>query len=105
MGGVFPGAASLEGFWRLIEAGTDACRSVPPGRWRLAAQSIRNAAPGTPDAVLTDRGCFLDDDFSGGELDASVEILLRAGRAAFDDGNCARRERHGIGIVLGNIAL
>ena len=61
MGGIFPGASSLAEFWRLIEEGRDACRPVPAGRWLLDPEAIQSAAPGTADAVLTNRGCFIDD--------------------------------------------
>ncbi len=33
----FPGADGVEGFWNLLEAGVDAVRDVPEGRWEKAA--------------------------------------------------------------------
>ncbi len=105
MGGVFPGASSLEDFWRLIEAGRDACRAVPAGRWLLDAQANQGQIPGTPDSVLTDRGCFIEDPTLAGELDPMFQLLLRAGQAAFADARTDKLERGKVGVILGNIAL
>ncbi len=105
MGGVFPGASSLAEFWRLIEDGRDACRPVPAGRWLLDPEAIQNAAPGTADAVVTNRGCFIDDPSLDGALDPMVQLLLRAGQAAFADARSGNLERRDVGVVLGNIAL
>jgi len=105
MGGVFPGAPALADFWRLIEEGRDACRPVPAGRWLLDADAIRSAVPGTPDAVLTQRGCFIEDPSLDGELDPMVQLLIRAGQAAFAEARTDNLKRSDVGVVLGNIAL
>jgi acyl transferase domain-containing protein/3-hydroxymyristoyl/3-hydroxydecanoyl-(acyl carrier protein) dehydratase len=105
MGGVFPGASSLDDFWRLIEEGRDTCREVPAGRWLLDPAAIRSTVPGAPDAVLTTRGCFIEDPSLDGGLDPMFQILLRAGQAAFAQARVADRQRGKVGIVLGNIAL
>ena len=105
MGGVFPGAASLEDYWRLIEEGRDACREVPPGRWLLDAQAIVGHVPGAPDTVLTSRGCYIEDPALAGELDPMFQLLLRAGQAAFADARTEGLERAKVGVILGNIAL
>ena len=105
MGGVFPGASSLDDFWRLIEEGGDACGPVPAGRWLLDPATIRSAVPGAPDTVLTDRGCFIEDASLGGELDPAFQLLLRAGQAAFAAARVANVDRGAVGVVLGNIAL
>jgi len=105
MGGVFPGAPTLADFWRLIDEGRDTCRPVPPGRWLLEGSSIRSSIAGAPDAVLTDRGCFIDDPSLAGELDPMVQLLLRAGQAAFAQARIGSLKRDDIGVVLGNIAL
>ena len=105
MGGVFPGAPALADFWRLIEEGRDTCRPVPPGRWLLDPETIRSAVPGTADAVLTNRGCYIDDPSLAGELDPMVQLLLRAGQAAFAEARTGSLDRGAIGVVLGNIAL
>jgi acyl transferase domain-containing protein/3-hydroxymyristoyl/3-hydroxydecanoyl-(acyl carrier protein) dehydratase len=105
MGGVFPGASSLADFWRLIEEGRDTCRTVPAGRWLLDPEAIQCPVPGTPDAVLTNRGCFIEDLSLAGELDPMFQLLIRAGRAAFADARTENLKRGDVGVVLGNIAL
>lgn len=105
MGGIFPGAQSLEEFWELVEQGRDTCRQVPPGRWLLDPASVLSATPGAPDAVLTDRGCFIDHPALAGELDLMFQLLLHAGQAAFADARIEKLNRAQVGIVLGNIAL
>jgi len=105
MGGVFPGASSLADFWRLIEEGRDTCRPVPPGRWLLDPDTIRSAVPGAPDAVLTNRGCFIEDPSLAGALDPMVQMLLRAGQSAFAEARTDNLDRGDMGVILGNIAL
>jgi acyl transferase domain-containing protein/3-hydroxymyristoyl/3-hydroxydecanoyl-(acyl carrier protein) dehydratase len=115
-GGVFPGARSLDEFWQLIERGVDASRPVPPGRWVLDPQRTLDSTPGTPDRVLTDRGCFIEGfqlDPAGlnlptgwwRELDPSVHLLLEAGRNAFASARMEAVERRRVGVVVGNIVL
>jgi acyl transferase domain-containing protein len=115
-GGVFPGARSLDDFWQLIERGVDTSRPVPPGRWVLDPQSIKSPLPGTPDRVLTDRGCFIEGfqlDPAGlnlpaellRELDPSVQLLLEAGRSAFTSAKLEAQDRRRVGVVMGNIVL
>ncbi|MDA0225798.1 MAG: beta-ketoacyl synthase N-terminal-like domain-containing protein, partial [Proteobacteria bacterium] len=105
MGGVFPGAGSLDQFWQIVEQGRDTSRPVPSGRWPLDTASVLSAAPGATDAVLTDRGCFVDDPALAGELDPVFQLLLLAGKSAFEDCRSERLDRSKVGIILGNIAL
>jgi len=105
MGGVFPGASSLEEFWRIVEQGRDTCRAVPAGRWLLNPDAILSTTPGTADSVLTNRGCFIEDSSPAGELDPMFQLLIRAGRAAFTYARTETLDRSDIGIILGNIAL
>jgi len=105
MGGVFPGASSLAEFWHLIERGHDTCRPVPAGRWLLDPGAILSAAPGAPDTVLTNRGCFIEDPSLAGELDPMFQLLIRAGQAAFADARTGNLNRSDVGVILGNIAL
>ncbi|MSQ52006.1 MAG: hypothetical protein EXR28_08970 [Betaproteobacteria bacterium] len=116
IGGVFPGAPTLAEFWRIVEQGRDTCRAVPAGRWILESGTIQNAAPGAPDAVFTQRGCFIDTapheleipglppEF-GAALDPNFHLLLEAGRAAFADARTAPIDRSRVGVILGNLAL
>lgn len=105
MGGVFPGASSLEEFWRIVERGHDTCRTVPAGRWALTPEAILSTTPGAADSVLTNRGCFVDDATPAGELDPMFQLLMRAGQAAFANARTETLDRSGIGLIVGNIAL
>lgn len=57
MGCLFPGAAGLREFWRLIRRGEDAIGDVPPTHW--AAKDYFDADPRTPDMTYCTRGGFL----------------------------------------------
>ena len=105
MGGVFPGASSLEEFWRIVERGHDTCRTVPAGRWALTPEAILSTTPGTADSVLTNRGCFVEDATPAGELDPMFQLLMRAGQAAFANARTETLDRSSIGLIVGNIAL
>ena len=116
MGGVFPGARSLDEFWQIIAAGRDTSRPVPAGRWRLNPADILHPTPGTPDRVYTDRACFIEGfslDPAGlaidrdllAQLDPVVHLLLAAGRDAFASAKTPSLDRARVGIVLGHIAL
>lgn len=115
-GGVFPGARTLEEFWRIIERGVDTSRPVPAGRWVLDPEAIRNSVPGTPDSVYTERGCFIEDfrlestglNLPAGlleVLDPSFHLLLEAGRAALASTRTESLDRRRVGVILGNIVL
>ena len=116
MGGVFPGARSLDEFWQIIAAGRDTSRPAPAGRWRLNPADILHPMPGTPDRVYTDRACFIEGfslDPAGlaidrdllAQLDPVVHILLAAGRDAFASAKTSSLDRARIGVTLGHIAL
>ena len=61
MGGVFPGASSLDHFWRNIVDGVDVSREPPPGRWVLDASDAFSRAY-APDKVASTRACFVEHD-------------------------------------------
>ncbi len=116
MGGVFPGARTLEEFWRIVERGIDTSKSVPPGRWILDSREIQSTEVNAPDRVYTDRACFIENfqlDRAGlqldptllDSLDPSVHLLLEAGRNAFQSARNETVDRNRIGVILGNIAL
>ena len=116
MGGVFPGAPTLDDFWKRVEAGIDACGPVPLGRWLLDPAQIRNTAHGAPDAVFTDRGCFIEGfnpnlaltglprDVAA-TLDPAFHLLLAAGHAAFAQARTDALDRSRMGVIIGSIAL
>jgi acyl transferase domain-containing protein/3-hydroxymyristoyl/3-hydroxydecanoyl-(acyl carrier protein) dehydratase len=116
MGGVFPGARSLDEFWQIIATGRDTSRPAPAGRWRLNPADILHPTPGTPDRVYTDRACFIEGfslDPAGlaldrdllAQLDPVVHLLLTAGRDAFASAKTTSLDRARIGVTLGHIAL
>ncbi|MBI3372079.1 MAG: type I polyketide synthase [Betaproteobacteria bacterium] len=116
MGGIFPGSPTLEDFWHIVEQGRDTCRPVPAGRWPLNSEAVQNATAGAPDAVFTDRGCFVEgfapelsvpglSRETAASLDPMVHLLVHAGRAAFAGARTENLDRNGVGVVIGNIAL
>lgn len=115
IGGVLPGAQSLNEFWANILAGHDAARDVPEGRWTIAIDEAYAPQQAT-DKVYSRRACLLDfftPDFSDLAVDADVvasldpmfHLALEAGRQAWNDANLANIDRRRVGVVLGNIAL
>ena len=116
MGGVFPGARSLDEFWQIIATGRDTSRPAPAGRWRLNPADILHPTPGTPDRVYTDRACFIEgfaldpvglavDRDLLAQLDPVVHLLLAAGRDAFASAKTSSLDRARVGVTLGHIAL
>ncbi|NBU09302.1 MAG: type I polyketide synthase, partial [Proteobacteria bacterium] len=116
MGGVFPGARTLDDFWQIIATGRDTSRPAPAGRWRLNPADILHPTPGTPDRVYNDRACFIEGfslDPAGlaidrdllAQLDPVVHLLLAAGRDAFASAKTTSLDRARIGVTLGHIAL
>ena len=59
MAGRFPGANSVEAFWRNIVDGVDSVGPVPSGRWDHSA--IYHPEPGVPGRTQCPNGGFLDD--------------------------------------------
>ena len=57
MGALFPKAAGLNEYWRLIFRGTDAITEVPASHW--SAQDYYDLDPKRPDHVYCTRGGFL----------------------------------------------
>ena len=116
MGGVFPGARTLEEFWSIIEQGRDMSQPVPAGRWILNPSQIYNPTIGAPDSVYTDRACFIEGfelnrkginltpDFLE-SLDPSVHLLLEAGRNALAGAKMDSVDKSRIGVIVGNIVL
>ncbi|MES2948752.1 MAG: type I polyketide synthase [Pseudomonadota bacterium] len=64
MGCRFPGAESVEAFWRLLDAGVDAIGDIPASRWDAAAYYEEGAAP-SAGKMNTRWGGFIDgaDEF------------------------------------------
>ena len=116
LGGIFPGAASVEQFWQNIEQGTSAAREVPQGRWQLPLEAAFDPERGVPDHVYSRRGCYVTDVTCTGEglsldpallpqLDPVFHLALYAARDALRDANVSAQDRSRAGVIIGNIAL
>jgi len=115
IGGVLPGAESLEVFWANIVAGRDAVAEVPDDRWAISGDKVYAPEP-SPDRVYSRRACLvapplpsfpdlaLDSELVA-SLDPMFHLVLAAGREAWHDARMARVDRRRVGVVLGNIAL
>ncbi len=116
IGGIFPGAPTLEAFWQNIEQGVSAARDVPEGRWPLPLETMYDPQRGLIDRVYSKRGCYIADftlDSAGSNLDPALiaqldpvfHLALHAARAALQDAGLSAAERRSAGAILGNIAL
>jgi len=116
IGGIFPGAPTLDAFWQNIEQGVSAAREVPKGRWPLPLETMYNPQRGLIDHVYSKRGCYVTDfalDAAGlnldpaliAQLDPVFHLALHAARAALQDARLTDAERRSAGVILGNIAL
>ncbi|MEW1550082.1 acyltransferase domain-containing protein [Streptomyces tsukubensis] len=97
----FPGANGVEQFWNLLEAGADAVREVPEGRWESRCPGAGDAVP--PGMVTTEAG-FLDgpvgefDPLFFGispreaqEMDPQQRIFLEVAWEALEDAGITER--------------
>ncbi len=118
IGAIFPDAPDLKQYWDNIRNGKSSAREVPPGRWHVSADTVYDSTPGKPDHVYSRRGCFIEELpplalLSGIALDAGLvagldplfQLLLHAGKRAFDNGITAPLDRSRIGVIIGNLAL
>ncbi|WP_224982326.1 beta-ketoacyl synthase N-terminal-like domain-containing protein [Geomonas agri] len=118
LGGIFPDAPELTTFWENIRNAKSAAREVPAGRWALAADAAFHPEAGKPDHVYSKRGCFIDslpplsslsglhiDSKLADGLDPAFQLLLHAGKRAFDSAVTAKLDRSRIGVIIGNLAL
>ncbi|KAH6970569.1 hypothetical protein BKA56DRAFT_558919 [Ilyonectria sp. MPI-CAGE-AT-0026] len=58
MSGRFPGAESLDDFWRVLEAGIDLCREIPQDRFDV--KSHHDPTGKKDNTTLARFGCFID---------------------------------------------
>jgi len=107
IGGIFPGAADLDAFWKNIKEGACSSREAPPGRWVLSAEDAYSSAGVQPDRVSSRRACFLDDlpVSEQSELDPLYHVTLAAGVQAFESAVTKGLDRKRTGVIIGNIAL
>ncbi|NEB70798.1 hypothetical protein G3I39_27625, partial [Streptomyces fulvissimus] len=68
----FPGAADIEGYWKLLTSGTSAVGDVPPGRWDTARLYRPEPEPGRS---VSRWGGFVEglEDFDAGWFGMSQE--------------------------------
>ncbi len=98
----FPGAGSLDDFWRLLRNGVDAVTEVPPERWDATRYYDPN--PATPGKTNTKWGGFLKDadKFDAGffnispreavNMDPQQRLLMEVAWHALEDAGCTREE-------------
>ncbi|MFO0807664.1 MAG: beta-ketoacyl synthase N-terminal-like domain-containing protein [Gemmataceae bacterium] len=103
LGGLLPGADTLDDFWASVAAGRDCSSEVPPGRW------VSDLPVGSgPDCVASRRGYYLraiPEDPTYADLDPVVHLLLHTGRQAWADAVTEPVDRTRVGVILGHIAL
>ena len=116
LGGVLPGAPTLDDFWSVVEAGVDTASDPPPERWCLALDRAYSTDQAQPDRVHSRRACFVRDfslDIQGIDLppelveslDPMVHLALHAGRQAWRDAVTDAVDPARVGVMLGNIVL
>ncbi|MEM7027789.1 MAG: beta-ketoacyl synthase N-terminal-like domain-containing protein, partial [Pseudomonadota bacterium] len=115
IGGVFPGASNLEEFWQNIINAKDVSVEVDAERWRLTPEDIYTDNL-TPDKVNSRRACLvqhnnlnlselsLDTAFLN-KLDPMYQILLHAGKNAWQDSKTDKINNKRTGVIIGNIVL
>ena len=116
IGGIFPGADSLDGFWKMIAEARTAAEVVPDGRWPEPATSYHDTRVGAPDKVLSPNNCSikhipqnyeglsLNSDFIK-TLDPLYQIALQAGRDAFKDSVTEGLDLTRVPVIMANIVL
>ena len=115
IGGVFPGARNLEEFWQNIVNAKDTAVDVAADRWRVQPDELYSTSL-SPDKVNSQRACLIQNFEFNPEglnvdksllqrLDPMYQILLHAGRDAWNDANTDTVNRERVGVVIGNIAL
>ncbi|MFA7534977.1 MAG: beta-ketoacyl synthase N-terminal-like domain-containing protein [Desulfuromonadales bacterium] len=118
VGGLFPGAPTLDRFWRNILANVNTARRPPEGRWLLEPEAVYDPTVGAADKVYSQKACFIEEDLKSlpldglaidpqflNGLDPLFHLLLHAGRQAFLDGVTAPLDRARVGVIIGNLAL
>jgi len=116
LGGVLPGAPTLDEFWSVVEAGVDTASEPPPDRWCLPLDRAYSTDQAQPDRVHSRRACFVRDfqlDLQGIDLppelieslDPMVHLALHAGRQAWRDSVVEAVDPARVGVMLGNIVL
>ncbi len=117
MGALFPGAGSLDAYWRNLVDGVDAITDVPPNRWEPERYDPEAGHQLT--RMYCRRGGFVDefayvDPIPYGVMPASVPetepdqlLALRVAAAAIEDAGGADRlpDRDRVGVILGRLGI
>ena len=115
MGGLFPGALTLENFWHNIIHNIDSSREVPPDRWIAEADEVYRSHL-VPDHAVSRHACLIEGfefDPQGlnlepdllAALDPVYHITLHAGRQAFRNAQMGPVDKNRIGVIVAAIAL
>ncbi|GAB4272898.1 MAG: hypothetical protein Kow0029_12080 [Candidatus Rifleibacteriota bacterium] len=116
LGGIFPGADSLDEFWKMIVEGRSANDVMPAGRWPQEAEFYHDKTPGKPDSILSPNYCAikklpqnfeklnLPEDLIK-RLDPLFQITLQAGRDAFYSAKTDNLDLNRVQVILANIVL
>jgi acyl transferase domain-containing protein len=112
MAAIFPQAANLKGYWRLLRRGEDAVREIPESHWKI--DDYFAADPKSPDMTYCRRGAFLSPvAFDPAEFgipptaleatDTAQLLSLVAARDALADAGYAERafNRERTSVILG----
>lgn len=113
MGCRFPGAANLEAYWQLLQAGVDAISTIPSDRWD--ADALYHPEPATPGKMNTRWGGFLDqvDQFDAGffgitrreaeRMDPQQRLFLEVSWEALENAGVAPNQLSGsaTGVFVG----
>ena len=116
IGGIFPGADSLEGFWKIIADAKSTAETVPEGRWPESAITYHDTKVGAPDKVLSPNNCSIKNipqNYEGinlktdfiKTLDPLYQIVLQAGRDAFRDSVTQNLDLSRVPVIMANIVL
>ncbi len=116
LGGVLPGAPTLDNFWQVVEGGVDTASEPPAGRWPLELDLAYHLDHARADRVYSRRACFVRDfrlDPTGLDLppdlldalDPMVHLALHAGREAWHEAVAEPVDPRRVGVMLGNIVL
>ena len=116
LGGVLPGAPTLDDFWDVVERGVDTASEPPADRWPLPLDLAYHPDRARADRVYSRRACFVRDfrlDPTGLDLppdlldalDPMVHLALHAGRQAWQDAVTEPLDPGRVGVMLGNIVL
>ena len=115
MGGIFPGASTVDAFWRNVLNCVNMSREVPEKRWIAPPETMYHATP-MPDKAYSLKACFVDvffPDLEGLNLDSGqiagldplYHFVLHAGRDAFFSCKTDNIDKSRTGVILAAIAL